>query len=835
MRDDTTHLLPSPAAVPAWHCSAADLVVAAPAIPADALCAVIFALLNDNPDWPSLCVVDDDRRIVGLVSRRTCLAILAKPLMLDLYSRRPVVRIMQRSPLVVDMEDSVDAISERIADGAPEALIDGFVIARDGFYAGVASPQSLLLRTVEQARRRAVVFDHARRSAEEASVAKSSFLANLSHEIRTPLNGVLANLELLGLSPITAEQGELLGSATVAANALFEIIGDVLDLSKIEAGKLTIEAIPMRPAAVCRDITVLTATQATQRGLAFTCHIDPSATLPVQGDSTRLRQIVMNLTGNALKFTVQGGIFLGLFRVDADRRRGESAELWVEVADTGIGFSPDKAASLFEPFTQEDASTTRKFGGTGLGLSICRKLAEMMGGSIHADGEPGGGASFWCRLPFAAVGESEACIADIAGMAVMIVCADAAWRERLAGMLAVAGAVVTGIAEVADALGHLRRAASDGRPFEVVAVVQAPGDPATLAVPAALGGLPTVPLMLTPIEEVRLRRRGYGSGYRHFASIPARPEDLMWSMAVAAGRLRPVSAAAALGGDDIAGLVEVLAPVRGARLLVIDDNAMNQGVARRQLARLGFSCDVAGNGREGLEMLDGATYDMVFCDIQMPEMDGYGFVCAVRDSEAAGLRPHLPVVAMTANAMDGDWARCLESGMDDFVSKPVKIERMADVLVRWLLGEAQEPPCRPPPPPPPPPAAPAAAPSAGPIDRAALATLLGEDDDQAHGEVLGMFVEFFPPLMERLRSAAGAQDREALRRHAHAAKGAARNAAAVFLGDLLHRIEGQAAAAEWGELGALVALAADEYRLIESYAVALARRGADGSADMEAA
>ncbi|MCR6629261.1 MAG: ATP-binding protein [Magnetospirillum sp.] len=521
-----------------WHSFARDLAIHAPSLSPDALCRHAFTLLTDNPHWPGLAVVDEAEAIVGLLSRRACLSILAKPLMLDLYAKRPVARIMAAQPLTIEEGASLDEIGERIARQRPDALVDGFIITRGSRYAGVASPLDLLAKTTEQARRRAEAIQHAGEAAEAANAAKSTFLANLSHEIRTPLNGVLANLELLAHTRIDAEQATLVTAASVAAQALFEIIGDVLDLSKIEAGKLAVESIPLEPVAVVRDIAVLMGSQARQQGLALGCHVEPSAALAVRGDPTRLRQVVMNIAGNAMKFTKTGGIFLHVFRAD-DGSDAATAELVFEICDTGIGFAPDKAASLFDAFTQEDASTTRRFGGTGLGLAICKALVELMGGTIGCEGQMGGGATFWCRIPFP-LAENPAlppANADASGLRVLVVGGETPWRARLKGMLEAAGVDGTDCPTAAAALRVLNRAATAGTPFDAVLVPVDGADADALALPGRCRHLPTRPIMLSERNDLAGRRAGYFAGYRHLLAMPARPADLVWGLAVACERV----------------------------------------------------------------------------------------------------------------------------------------------------------------------------------------------------------------------------------------------------------------------------------------------------------
>jgi len=798
---------------PQWDSSAADLVIRAPAFNPSTPCHKVFRLLEQHPQWPALAVIDETGQVAGLVARVQCLSILSKPLMLDLYSKRPVERIMHRAPLAVDVGENIDSILQRLADDGGDALINGFIVTENGTYIGVATAQALLVKSVEQARHRSEALDMARRQAEDANLAKSSFLANISHEIRTPLNGVLANLELLGLTSADTEQAELIGSAAIAAQALFEIIGDVLDLSKIEAGKLLIETIDMRPAPLLQDIATMVATQAGQRDLSFTSHLSPAAWATVRGDPTRLRQILMNLCGNALKFTKAGGLFLSLFQHERPDGR---MELWIEIADTGTGFASHKAEQLFEAFTQEDATTTRKFGGTGLGLSICRYLTELMGGSIQADGEPGGGATFWCRIPFPVVTPADGALADIAGLSVMIVDAARGRRERLAGALISGGAIAATLPTLEAAARQLRLAAVAGRPFDAVLIVPKDDGAEMAAVLPQIADLPTVPVMVTALEDVRLRRAGFRHGIRYWTVLSASLSDTHATIAAATGRMRP--SAAKTQTPDMAALIQSLVPLRAARILVIDDTPMNQQVARRQLAKLGFTCDIADNGLDGLERATTRPYDLVFSDIQMPEMDGYAFVRRLRQWEAGHGGARTPVIAMTANALGGDDQRCLAAGMDDYIAKPVKIERLGGALARWLPGPPESAAGQPAddmvalPGRPEPPAA------SCPVDFAVLSEQLGDDTPGAHREILDMFLEFYPPLEQALAEAIDARDRAMVRTRAHTAKGAALNTAAMALGAILHRMEAVAHQADWHEVAALMDGARRECRRVEGVA-----------------
>ena len=678
--------------------------------------------------------------------------------------------------------------------------------------------------------KRSVVIEAARRQAEAANAAKSLFLANLSHEIRTPLNGVVANLELLALTETTPDQTELTASAAIAAEALSKVIDDVLDLSKIEAGKIAIEVIPMLARNVVHEVAMLIRSQAVSRNLDFACHIDGRATLPLAGDPTRLRQILMNLTGNALKFTETGGIFLNLFRVaagsspEAESSEGQSsegqssedtAEFWFEIVDTGIGFAPERAEDLFEAFTQEHLSTMRRFGGSGLGLTICRSLTELMGGSIYAEGSIGGGASFWCRIPFPVIGEAGGIAPDISGLSVLLAVSDPILRRDLSRLLVAAGIrpAVTGGAAAAPRL--IEEAAALEKPYDIVLAVLGEDEEAGFNLPAAIKGLPTVPVMLTALEAVGARRKGYVHGYRHCLTLPLDVPELTATLAEASGRAPSLLST---GGETVAHSLErlkaALLPMRSSRLLVIEDKPMNQMIARRQLKLLGFDCDVAENGRIGYEMAIKGEYSLIFCDIEMPEMDGYGFMRKFRQWE--GANPPTPVVAMTANALDSDLQKCLECGMDDRLSKPVRIEGIGSVLLRMLpdAGKRDRLPALPDP-------VPLAVPEISPIDRGLLSELLGEDTDEAHCEVLSFFIKCFQPLLAQLSAAIAAKDQVKTVELAHAATGSAKSAAALTLGFHLGQIESIARGMHWSGIAALLVQAEEEFRRVETFVAVL--------------
>lgn len=780
-----------------WDSFAGELAVPVPPVTINTSCSDVFDSLMCHPDWPAVAVLGRGKGVVGIVSRSACLSILARPIMLDLYSRRPVERIMRPSPLVVDRRDNLDVVGARITRDCPDALVDGFVVADGADYFGVASPVALMARTVDQAQRRAACLEEARHQAEAANRAKSSFVASLSHELRTPLNGVIANLELLVYSRLDRDQSALVTAANAASQTLLGLIGNVLDFSKIEAGRLALECRPVQPARILEEVVALMGAQARHRNLDLAVLCPPSGDVVITGDSTRLHQIMLNLIGNALKFTVQGGVFALL--------EGRKDSLVLEIHDTGKGFDPVRAEDLFHAFVQEDAATTRQFGGTGLGLAISRSLIQMMGGSLEADGAPGGGASFICTWPVAAEDRISPANegSEIAGLRVLLV-ANSGEGDALEPLLRGAGADVVHVRHAVAALGLVMEARVSGGGFDVALIDGATGDE-VFSLPNLLAPYPVVPVMLTGRRDVVRRRRGFLVGYRHMHVLPSRAEDLIWTVAHAAARTRiappPLTVLPAV--REFAARMATLA--EPPRVLVVDDNAMNQSVAQRQLATLGLASEVAEHGLAALEQLGGAQlggarlvgtrFDLVLCDCQMPQMDGFTFARTLRQREVEAGTPRLPVIAMTANALAGVREQCLAAGMDNVITKPVRLSSLLESLRVWLAPVLDAVPVR------------ESAPIGAAVDLQALSEIIGYDDPAALVETLDLFLSVFPEVWGLIADALAAGDRMALHDAAHAAKGAARTAAAVMLGETLAQLERDALAAPWPHLASLVTAA----------------------------